>query len=411
MSLNHVAKLQIDIDPLFLPLPEEQEEQASESEEGEEEKEEDAKVQLPTPPSFSDELLDRYAKMYQQQHLHSQNENLPPTSCSSSSRSRSRSRSQQPPSKPVRVLNLPRQKCEEISADSTVHFGGKRRSGKSFAMRNILIWKNTPRVVVIGKGRDWKTWEGSVGMSYIYMEFREEIFYGFLQSQEQLLKLQETPEGKSLNIDLTIVLEDFSSDKKVMRSQAIADLVANGRRLHILFLCSAQYLKSLRPEVRTQFDYYFLFQEKNQDVRKHLYEAVGSYYDSKSEFYKLLDTTTKEKRCLIVNTTTDKNDRVEDFSRHFKARAYKARPLGSFLYRVFHTLYYKPQSNQPDRDFSAMLEVQAAPEIQKSKVILNMNQHDIIPTKELEAQASKEGVSEVVVSSSKTETHIISFQD
>jgi hypothetical protein len=324
--------------------------------------------------------------------------------------SRSRSRSRSIKEKPTKVVDMKSQDCSTIPHDACILFQSKRRGGKSYAIVSILLALCLDRIVLFGKGRDSAFWTQYVKQMYIYEDFVEEKFAAILRDQEHLLNLTKKPGCEHLNIDLAIVLEDFSYDDQVMRSKAISDLVSNGRRLHVLFLCSAQYLKSIKPKVRTQFDYFFLFQEKNQDVRKILYDACGSYFDSKEEFFKLLDATANNRRCLVINNSADKTEKTEDFTRYFKAKTpLEKRELGSFLYRMFAELYFiKPEEEEGTEESS---EKSLMSDLAKPKVINKIPENENMPVNLIEEQVNKKGTFEVICLSGKNEQHIISFSD
>ena len=310
--------------------------------------------------------------------------------------------------KPTKVTDMKGMDLPTIPHDSCILLASKRRGGKSYAIISILLALSLPRLVLFGKGRDSAFWLPYVKQMYIYSEFDEDKFAAILRDQEQLLNLTKKPGFEHLDIDLAIILEDFSYDDQVMRSKAISDLVSNGRRLHMLFLCSAQYLKSIKPKVRTQFDLFFLFQEKNADVRKILYDACGAYFDSKDEFFKILDATATNRRCLVINNSSDKTDRTEDFTKFFKSKTpLEKRELGSLLYRMFAELYFMEPLEENETPSSMTPE--GLSELAKPKVIMKIPNNEHVPIHLIEETANKQGTFEVYCLSGKNEQHIISF--
>ena len=314
--------------------------------------------------------------------------------------------------KPLKISHLPLLNLKTITPDSAIAFTGKRKSGKTISIVNFVLAMSLPRVIIFGKGRDSAFWENYMDMMYIYEEWDVIKFKTIIAIQAQLLKLKKKPQFKNLDIRMTLILEDFSSDREVVGGKEITDLISNARRLQIFFLCSAQYLNSLARPVRTQFDGYALFKEKNQDVRKILYDAVGGYFGSKEEFYHFLDATTENRRCLFIDQGAT-NDESGDVAKHFTAKVI-SKPIrfGCFLYRMFAELFRKPPEEEEDNTTAPLFTEPAPPPVPVSLANLNnkLPLSEKLPIKILDKIRQKPNIQDVYVGATRKERHLIAFE-
>lgn len=326
--------------------------------------------------------------------------------------SRNSNRSTQMKEKVCNEWSLKAFDYQNLLRDAAILMTAPRRGGKTCQIIAILVALAFPRIVLFGKGRDAGSWTKYIPRLYIYDDWDEVKFATILKCQEKFWNLKQKPGFEDLNIDLAIILEDFSSNAKVMRSPAISDLVSNMRRTRILFICSAQYFKSFRPEVRTGFDYYFLFREGNEDLRKILYQSCGGLFPSKDTFFDLLDSSTNERRALVVHRTANDMSCLENFVFHSKAPLYQEKQLGSFEYRLFAQLYGKEGEDTSEGNFEGLKQSKTEKEKTKdfvettqAKVVLPPGEERIPP--EVLTQAQKPGTLQVTYKTGRKERNII----
>lgn len=394
----------------------------------------------PIGSSYPDDLLAQFAKAYANFAVEDWDPSSPPSHSQFKNRRRSPTkrrnikspyrRSHSYPSaknkekkeKPITKTVLQGLDLRKILRDAAVVMSAKRRSGKTCQIVALLIALAFPRIVLFGNGRDSSFWEQYIHKLYIFDTFDEAKFRSILAFQAFFLKLKKQPKFSHLNIDLAIILEDFSFDDKVMRSDVISDLVSNGRRMGIFFICSAQYFKSLKPKVRTNFDYYFFLREGNEDGRKVLYESVGGLFETREDFYNVLKACTNERRSLVIDLTTEDTSSIDKFCYHFKPPLYPPQKLGSFEYNMFAELYYLESDQTEDYQTVEALakdslgdnreeqeEEGAAKKGKEPKIVLGLTSHETVPTDIIQEQVNLPGVFEIHCIGGRKQQNVIAL--
>jgi hypothetical protein len=99
---------------------------------------------------------------------------------------------------------------------------------------------------------------------------------------------------------MTIILDDVSSDKKLMRSQILSYLASNSRHLQMSIFVLAQYHCQIVTEVRNQFDMVFLLNTSDSKsiVRLHAEFCSGLNYRI---FKHVLGHVTQNFGMMIIN--------------------------------------------------------------------------------------------------------------
>lgn len=332
-------------------------------------------------------------------------------------RGRSRSRSQSRAAGKAKLVDIPELVVKDVEDSSILHFGGKRRAGKTNAIIHLLTAKNIPRIVVLGNGDDWDSWKGVQNAIYFTETCSNETLEYLFSVQTYFKKRKNTPGSGHENDDirLAVVMEDFSYDDSLMRCKALRNLFQNGRRKEILFFFTAQSLKSVPPKARMNMDRSFVFREGFEDERKNLAALCARPFGSKPAFLEYLDRTTQaERRTLVVHHTAPKTEQISDCASWFKARPWFRKPLGNFMSQVFHELYFVPehQRNNPDMGFGCAAGANQSnrsilSEIQNVKVILNVDDDELIPMEQIKEASRREGVFEITAS----EHNVISFSN
>lgn len=205
----------------------------------------------------------------------------------------------------VRRFTVPLWKPKNIRPDTFVVTNGKRRSGKTHVQLNILKEVRPRRTVIIAGGQDGKTfWGNYFPPIYIIPYWSEELIANFLEIQEMFHYLVTTFKDQiNFNIDMAIVMTDWGFDEKVMRSKIISFIASNGRRLRILLILDAQYVKNLRPKVRQNIDLFIQFKEQALDTKKLVYGLVGGAFEDFEHMDGILRAACRDHRCVVIDNT------------------------------------------------------------------------------------------------------------
>ena len=179
-----------------------------------------------------------------------------------------------------------------------IYMIGKRGSGKSYLMRDILSRMPNPDYV-LAMAPTQSTLEA-------FREFLPPtcIFNHFSQEKLErtmLLQRELTARGKVRRV--LIILDDCLYQPGVLKSTVMKELHFNGRHEHVGLLCCAQYLMSLPPEIRTNVDYLFTLKENVLSNRQKLHKNFFGQYDTFADFDKVMTACTQDYRALVMDNT------------------------------------------------------------------------------------------------------------
>ena len=112
-------------------------------------------------------------------------------------------------------------------------------------------------------------------------KFKEKEFGAMvhkLMKEQKELKDKKKPMKKIL-----IILDDFASDKKVMKSKTLKDLFFAGRKYGICVWVTSQYYKIVPPDIRTNAEHLVIFSRQPSSELKKIAEeiSIGKYTKKK----------------------------------------------------------------------------------------------------------------------------------
>lgn len=228
-------------------------------------------------------------------------------------------------------LTLRKFDITSISSDKTVVLVGKRDTGKSFLVRDLLYYhRDTPLGTVISPTESANNFYTPIVPSiFIYEEYSSDTVARFVQRQKIITKKirkQQKLYGSS-NIDprAFIILDDCLYDAKSWTSDTnIKLLFLNGRHYKALFLITMQYPLGIPPALRSNVDYAFILRENNLGNRKRLYDNFAGMIPSFDYFCQIMDQCTENYECLVIHVSARSN-RLSD-----QIFWYKAQPHGSY---------------------------------------------------------------------------------
>lgn len=214
--------------------------------------------------------------------------------------------------------------------DSVVVFIGKRNTGKSYCMKDVLSYhRDIPVGVVISPTeRANNYFEKFIPKMLIHDEYEEKITTKFLERQ-YLINKQRKDEIKRTgmsNIDTKsfLILDDCLYDKKWINDKNIRACFMNGRHFNIFFLITMQYAMGIPPALRGNIDYVFIFRENIIKNRERLYQHYAGMFPTFEIFNQTLTQTTENYECMVIDNKTQSN-KLED-----QIFWYKAKDPGNF---------------------------------------------------------------------------------
>ena len=212
-------------------------------------------------------------------------------------------------------LKLKKFDMRRVKNTETCVFIGKRNTGKSFCVRDLLYYhKKIPVGVVMSGTEHVNPFFGKfIPSVFIHQGYSEKLLDNVLHRQAVAAKEQWK------NKSCFIVIDDCLSEKNnINKCKAIKEIFFNGRHMGLFFILTMQYPLGLTPDLRTNLDYIFLFRENIAKNRKALYESYAGIFPTFACFEKTLSDVTENYGCLVIHNSGTSN-KLEDTVFWYKA--------------------------------------------------------------------------------------------
>lgn len=210
---------------------------------------------------------------------------------------------------------------------------GKRGSGKSSIIEDLLYHLRGLRAVICMCPTEDSngTFKKHIHELFIYDKFDEDVISNVIKNQKAIVKYLTKngidPKTRP-EIGIGLILDDLNCDPKVLKNPLIAEILFNGRHLHITLIMTIQYMMTLPPNFRTNIDFLFVCRESKQDNIKRLYQYFFSMFENINDFKDVLSACTEDYRCLVINNTSQSN-KIEDQVFWYKATLDRKYLIGS----------------------------------------------------------------------------------
>jgi len=255
-----------------------------------------------------------------------------------------------------------------IKDDKVVVLIGKRETGKSFLVRDLLYYhQDIPIGTVISGTESANTFYGTMVPSlFIHDAFEPKIVDSVLKRQKLL--------NKKINSDIAthgcsnkdprafMILDDCLYDKSWVKDPTIRSMFMNGRHYHLLFIITMQYALGIPPNLRTNIDYVFILRENYVSNRKRLYEHYAGMFPTFEIFSQVMDQCTENYECLVIHNNA-KSNKLEDQVFWYKASDHPSFQIGSVKFWQHHSNHFNAHydSDEEENDYR-----------QKKKLVINV---------------------------------------
>jgi hypothetical protein len=178
---------------------------------------------------------------------------------------------------------------------------------------------------------------------FIHSEYDPELIDSMMNRQKRKIRETkmngESETGKVAKNNVFIVLDDMLHDAQNWKKEkTIKNIFFNGRHYNFLFILTMQYPLGITPELRSNIDYVFVFNEPSIKNRKKIYDDYAGMIPSFDHFCNILDACTQNHECLVIKTSGNSTDLRDQIF------WYKAEPHANF--RVGHPKFWNyHQSN------------------------------------------------------------------
>ena len=252
---------------------------------------------------------------------------------------------------------------------------GNSGSGKSYAARWILyhVRNISAGTVIAPTDRLNKFWDEFIPSVFIHHEYKDTIIPRLLHRQKTVLdeNRKRIVKGKRPKDTRAFFIMDdcMSSKKRWLKDPLILSIFNEGRHFHLTYFLMMQYSLGIEPELRSNFDYVFLFGEEFRSNREKLYKHYAGMFYNFPFFEKVFSQVTADYGCMVINNRKrSMNIREKVF--YFKAKKPQSFTMGSEKYISYSKKKFDPNYDEkdPEIDFND-------PELYKknSRIVVNFN--------------------------------------
>lgn len=212
----------------------------------------------------------------------------------------------------------------------------------SFLVRDIFYHhRNIPKGVIFSGTEEASPFFADfIPDVFIHSEYDPRLIESILVSQKKKIREAKTAgkseSGKAPENNMFIVLDDLLHDaQQWKREKTIKNIFFNGRHYNLLFILTMQYPLGITPELRSNIDYVFIFNEPSVKNRKKIYEDYCSIIPTFDHFCNILDSCTQNHECLVVKTS-GKSNKLHDQLFWYKADSHTNFQAGHKKFWKFH---------------------------------------------------------------------------
>jgi hypothetical protein len=233
----------------------------------------------------------------------------------------------------------------KIAPNPAVAMIAKRGSGKSFAIRSIMnSYRDIPGGIIISKTEKMSPFFSAFFPDiFIYYQYTTETLNNLLHRQELIKGKNEIKQRKGRRVDTRawLIMDDCLACKGTwLKDEPIQEVFMNGRHYDLFFILTMQYPLGIGPDLRTNFDFVFIFGENFINIQKKIYEHYAGMFQSFDSFRKVFRTCTVNFGCMVINNRT-KSDNVEDMVYWWRAPSTDIKKfIGHKSFVTYHYSHY-----------------------------------------------------------------------
>ena len=211
---------------------------------------------------------------------------------------------------------------------------GRRDTGKSYLVRDLLFYHQDIPIGMVISGTEAGNgfYSNHIPKLFIHENYNSVLVENILRRQKTVLKeiKKEVENYKKSSIDprAFIIMDDCLYDSTWKRDKMMRLLFMNGRHWKIMLIITMQYPLGIPPELRTNIDYIFILREPYLNNRKKIYDNYASMFPTFEAFCSVLDATTANYECLVLNNNAKTNN-ITDQVFWYRAQDHPPFKLGS----------------------------------------------------------------------------------
>lgn len=237
------------------------------------------------------------------------------------------------------TLNIREFPIHKMKPGATIVIIGKRSSGKSVLVKDIIqVHKHNFSVakILCGSEENNHFYAQIFNDLYINNEYDEKALQDLEKHQKMVINKYgaDAPESRAL-----LIIDDCNDDPKMLNRPMMQKYFKNGRHMNVSLCLSLQYGMDIKPSIRTNIDYIFIFRDSSESNRKKLYSNFASIIGNYNMFCDIMDIICQDYTALVIDNRVQSNN-VEDCVFYYKARTHDKVDFGSLEYKQWAEARY-----------------------------------------------------------------------
>jgi len=256
-------------------------------------------------------------------------------------------------------IKLTKFDMSKIEDDKVVVLIGKRETGKSYLVKDLLYYhQDMPAGTVISGTEGANSFYSKMMPScFIHGEYHESIIQNYLNRQKKITKAwkQQMDSTGDSSVDPRgfLILDDCLYDQSWVKSKDVRSLFMNGRHYKSMFIITMQYALGIPPNLRTNIDYVFLLRENIVRNRKQLSEQYAGMFPSFEVFCQVMDQCTENYECLVIHNNA-KSNKLQDQVFWYKASPHDDFQIGHPEFWKYHNANYDPDHDDNEEEYDPL---------------------------------------------------------
>jgi hypothetical protein len=248
-------------------------------------------------------------------------------------------------------FNIKRFDMKRIPQDAVVIFIGRRRTGKSTLVRDLLFHhQDMPVGTVISGTEESNSFYGKmIPPIFIYGEFQPVILDNFVKRQKMITGKIEKEKLAGIRSKMDprsfMILDDCMYDDSWTHDKNIRYLFMNGRHQKVFFLITMQYPLGIQPALRTNVDFVFILREPYLNNRKRIFDNYAAAFPSFEFFCQIMDQCTQNFECIVIDNTS-LSAKLEDCVFWYKADTHPDFRIGAAQFWQHSASYYRDKDEE-----------------------------------------------------------------
>jgi len=192
-------------------------------------------------------------------------------------------------------------KIDQLQSNAIITLIGRRCTGKSTMLKDIMYHKRTEYYAVLGFAGSIGAYESMatyVAPAFLKHGFDEHSLRQFVGYAKKMKEAQKF--GASVK-NFCVIIDDCMWDSKIFKSDIVREIFMNGRHFNFTYIIGMQYMMDMPPALRGQIDYVLCAKDGIHSNKRRLHVNFFGIFENIADFNMVLDKCTENYNYLVLD--------------------------------------------------------------------------------------------------------------